>query len=119
MVEAPKPMVAIATTKPAEEVATAQKPKLELVVLESDMDNIDPRSLGKLMLALMDKVDLSIVHGDPSTDDIVVKLCSGLGVARVELCGPNNAPIYDKHVGKKVLKRCQPNEKPVFSILER
>ena len=120
--EAPEPaknMVAIATTKPIEEVATAQKPKLELVVLESDMDNIDPRSLGKLLIALMDKVDLSVVHGDPSTDDIVCKLCAGLGVARVDLCGPNNAPIYDKHVGKKVLKRCQPNEKPEFSILER
>ena len=119
VVEAPKPVVANVESKPVVETAKPSKPKLELVVLESDMDNIDPRSLGKLMLALMDKVDLSIVHGDPNTDDIVVKLCSGLGVARVELCGPNNAPIYDKHVGKKVLKRCQPNEKPVFSILER
>ena len=95
------------------------KPKFELVVLESDMDNIDPRSLGKLMIALMDKVDLSIVHGNPSTDDIVVKLCSGLGVTRVDLCGIDNASIYDIHFGKKVLKRCQPNEKPEFSILGR
>ena len=119
VVEAPKHMVAIATTKPIEEVATTQKPHLELVVLESDMDNIDPRTLGKMMIALMDKVDLSIVHGNPSTDDIIVKLCSGLGVARVDLYGPDNAPVYDIHIGKKVLKRCQPNEKPVFSILER
>lgn len=110
VIQAPKPMVAIATTKPIEEVATEQKPKLELVILDSDMDNIDPRSLGKLMIALMDKVDLTIVHGYPSTDDIVVKLCAGLGVARVDLCG-------SIHFGKKVLKRCQPNEKPVFSIL--
>ena len=102
-----------------EKQVESTKPQFELVVLESDMGNIDPRSLGKLMIALMDKVDLSIVHGNPSTDDIVVKLCSGLGVPRVYLCGQDNASIYDKYVGKKVLKRCQPDEKPQFSILER
>lgn len=105
----PKPTL-VEPQKNIEEAAAAQKPKLELVILDSDMDNIDPRSLGKLMIALMDKVDLTIVHGYPSTDDIVVKLCAGLGVARVDLCG-------SIHFGKKVLKRCQPNEKPVFSIL--
>ena len=93
------------------------KPQLELVVLESDMDNIDPRSLGKLMIALMDKVDLSIVHGNPSTNDIVVKLCTGLGVAWTPVRGPDNAPIFDKYRGKKVLTRCQAGEKPVFGAV--
>ena len=114
-----EPTVKVEPKVVEEKVGESTKPKLELVVLESDMSNIDPRSLGKLMIALMDKVDLSIVHGNPSTDDIVVKLCSGLGVTRVDLCGTDNASIYDIHFGKKVLKRCQPNEKPVFSILER
>ena len=114
-----EPTVKVEPKVVEEKVGESTKPKLELVVLESDMGNIDPRSLGKLMIALMDKVDLSIVHGNPSTDDIVVKLCSGLGVTRVDLCGTDNASIYDIHFGKKVLKRCQPNEKPEFSILGR
>jgi hypothetical protein len=114
VVEAPKPMVAIATTKPIEEVATTQKPKLELVVLESDMDNIDPRSLGKLMIALMDKVDLSIVHGDENSDDIVCKLCAGLGVAKQPLRCHEDGLIYDQHIGKNKLTSCQAGQKPTF-----
>ena len=116
-IQSPKPVEPPTVVEPPKDIVA--KPHLELVVLDSDMGNIDPRSLGKLMIALMDKVDLSIVHGNQSTDDIVVKLCSGLGVAKVDLYGPDNAPIYDIHIGKKVLKRCQPNEKPEFSILER
>ena len=87
-------------------------PPFEIVI--GNLDEIDPRALGKLMIELMDKVDLTIVHGDKDTQDVVVKLCAGLGVAWTPVQGPDNAPIFDKYVGKKVLTRCQAGEKPVF-----
>ena len=113
--EAPKNMVAIATEKPIEEVAKKPLPPYEIVI--EKLDEIDPRTLGKLMIGLMDKVDLTIVHGDKDTQDIVVKLCAGLGVAWKPEKGPDNAPIFPAHVGKKVLTRCQPGEKPVFGAV--
>ena len=89
-------------------------PPFEIIIM--NLDEIDPRALGKLMIELMDKVDLTIVHGDKDTQDIVVKLCAGLGVAWTPVQGPDNAPIFDKYVGKKVLTRCQAGEKPVFGV---
>jgi hypothetical protein len=102
--EAPKNMVAVATEKPVQEVVKPTLPPYEIII--GKLDEIDPRTLGKLMIELMDKVDLTIVHGDKDTQDIVVKLCSGLGVAW--------KPISEVHRGKKVLTRCQAGEKPVF-----
>ena len=110
--EAPKNMVSVATEKPVQEVVKPTLPPFEIVI--GKLDEIDPRALGKLMIELMDKVDLTIVHGDKDTQDVVVKLCAGLGVAWTPVQGPDNAPIFDKYVGKKVLTRCQAGEKPVF-----
>ena len=86
-------------------------PPLEIVV--EDLSDIDPRSLGKLMIELKDKVDLTIVHGDATTDDIVVKLCTGLGVNRALAYGPDGK-FNSAWTGKHKLTRCQPNEKPTF-----
>ena len=110
--EAPKNMVSVATEKPVQEVVKPTLPPYEIII--ERLDEIDPRALGKLMIELMDKVDLTIVHGDKNTQDIVVKLCAGLGVAWTPVRGPDNAPIFDRYVGKKVLTRCQAGEKPVF-----
>ena len=113
--EAPEPaknMVAIATTKPIEEVVKPSKPYFEIVV--DDMDNIDPRALGKLMIELSDKIDLTIVHGDENTEDIVCKLCAGLGVAKKPLRCHEDGLIYDQHIGKNKLTICQAGQKPTF-----
>lgn len=112
IVEAPKNMVAVATEKPVEEVVKPSKPYFEIVV--DGMDNIDPRALGKLMIELMDKVDLTIVHGDENTDDIVCKLCAGLGVAKQPLRCHEDGLIYDQHIGKNKLTSCQAGQKPTF-----
>ena len=86
-------------------------PPLEIVI--EDMTNIDPRSLGKLMIELKDKVDLTIVHGDNSTNDIVTKLCDGLEVKRALAYGPDGK-FNVAWMGKNKLTRCQPGEKPIF-----
>lgn len=89
-------------------------PTFEIVV--DDMAEIDPRSLGKMMIELKDKVELTIVHGDDSTDDIVTKLCSGLGVNRALAYGPDGK-VNAEWVGKHKLTRCQPGEKPMFETV--
>ena len=99
VVEEPKSIEPIEPIEPIEEVATTQKPHLELVVLESDMDNIDPKSLGKLMIALMDKVDLTVIHGEIGVDDIVAKLCKGLGVNLNALKGFDGEVLH-QYIGK-------------------
>ena len=104
---APTPKVVEVVEQPV--VSTL--PPLEIVI--EDMTNIDPRSLGKLMIELKDKVDLTIVHGDNSTNDIVTKLCDGLEVKRALAYGPDGK-FNVAWVGKNKLTRCQPGEKPTF-----
>lgn len=116
IVEAPKNMVAVETEKPVEEVVKPSKPYFEIVV--DGMDNIDPRALGKLMIELMNKVDLTIVHGDENTEDIVCKLCAGLGVAKQPLRCHEDGLIYDQHIGKNKLTSCQAGQKPTFEKVE-
>ena len=113
--EPAKNMVAIATTKPIEEVTKPSKPPFELIV--GQMSDIDPRALGKLMLELNDKVDLTVVHGDLFTDDVVVKLCSGLGF-KLERLYDEGGHVYSKYVGKRKIVSCHAGEKPQFSIVE-
>jgi hypothetical protein len=112
VVEAPKNLAAIATEKPMEEAVKPNKPYFEIVV--DGMDNIDPRALGKLMIELMDKVDLTIIHGDENSDDIVCKLCAGLGIAKQPLRCHEDGLIYDQHIGKNKLTSCQAGQKPTF-----
>ena len=97
--------------KPAEPTG---KPSFELIV--DKMDGIDPRALGKLMLELNDKVDLTVVHGDLFTDDVVVKLCSGLGF-KLERLYDEGGQVYSRHVGKRMIVSCHAGEKPQFSIV--
>jgi hypothetical protein len=108
-------MVAVETNEPIADVVKPALPPYELII--ESLDDIDPRALGKLMIELMDKVDLTIVHGDKDTQDIVVKLCAGLGVAWKPERGPGGAPIFDEYVGKRCLTRCQAGEKPMFGIV--
>lgn len=114
-VEEPNPMAAISTTNPIEEVTRPSKPKFEIVV--DGMDNIDPRTLGKMMIELVDKVDLTIIHGEIGVDDIVAKLCNGLG-AKLNALKGFDGEVLPQHIGKKRLVKCQAGQKPEFSILE-
>ena len=114
---APTPKVEV-LEKPAEvvEPPKSTKPPLELIV--DSMDGIDPRTLGKLMIDLNEKVDLTIVHGDIFTDDIVMKLCSGLGF-KVKQFYDASGNIKPDYVGKRKLVGCQPGQKPEFAMVEK
>jgi hypothetical protein len=81
------------------------------------MEGIDPRALGKLMLELNDKVELTVVHGDLFTDDVVVKLCQGLGL-RLERLYDEGGQVYSRYVGKRKIVSCHAGEKPQFSVVE-
>ena len=117
---APTPKIEV-LEKPVEEVKVVEPPKptkppLELIV--DSMDGIDPRTLGKLMIDLNEKVDLTIVHGDIFTDDIVMKLCSGLGF-KVKQFYDASGNIKPDYVGKRKLVGCQPGQKPEFAMVEK
>ena len=101
-----------------EEDVEPPKPVLKpFEIIVDSMDGIDPRSLGKLMIDLNDKVALTIVHGDIFTDDVVVKLCKGLGFTMKPLYGPDGK-LYTEYAGKRKLTSCQPGQKPVFEQIE-
>ena len=107
-----------------EEVKVVDPPKPTLPpfdIIVDSMSGIDPRSLGKLMIELKGKVDLTIVHGDicvgDVADDIVAKLCKGLEVKQKALRG-FDGDILPQYIGKKKLTRCQAGEKPEFAIME-
>ena len=102
------------------EPASTEPPKpgktpFELVV--GQLDGIDPRALGKLMIELNDKVDLTIVHGDIFTDDVVVKLCSGLGFKLKQLYDASGK-LFPEYVGKMKLVGCKAGQKPAFEKME-
>ena len=86
-------------------------------LIVDSLDNIDPRSLGKLMIALKDKMDLTMVHGEIGVDDIVARLCKGLGVNLRSLRGFDNE-ILPQYIGKRKLVGCQAGQKPVFALLD-
>jgi hypothetical protein len=111
-----KPEIVVQEEQPVVETpAKSTLPPLEIVI--EDMSDIDPRSLGKLMIELKGKVDLTIVHGDNSIDDIVTKLCNGLEVNMLPVYGPDGK-FNVAWNGKRRLTRCQPGEKPQFDILK-
>jgi hypothetical protein len=112
---APQPKVEVVETPVEVKENEPPKPKYEIIV--DSLDNIDPRAFAKLMLELKDKVDLSIVHGDNSTDDVVVKLCNGLGFKLKELYN-SDKKLYTEYVGKKKLVSCQPGQRPEFEYME-
>ena len=88
-----------------------------LDIIVDSMDGIDPRSFAKLTVELKNKVDLTVVHGDicvgDIAEDIVAKLCKGLGVKQKALRG-FDGDILPQYIGKKKLTRCQAGEKPEF-----
>lgn len=129
VVEAPKPpenqplrVVSVwsKSTPPPPTIEVLEKPvavlpSFELIV--DSMDEIDPRTLGKLMVGLKSKVDLTMVHGEIGVDDIVARLCKGLGVNLRSLRGFDNE-ILPQYIGKRKLVGCQAGQKPVFALLD-
>ena len=112
---APQPKVEVVEEPVEVKEIEPPKPKYEIIV--DSLDNIDPRAFAKLMLELKDKVDLTIVHGGNSTDDVVVKLCNGLGFKLKKLYN-SDEKLYTEYVGKKKLVSCQAGQKPVFEVIE-
>ena len=109
-----------ATPAPEPKVEVVEPPKPEkkqFEVIVDGMDNIDPRALGKLMIELSDKVDLTIVHGKPGCDDIVAKLCNGLGVKMKNLYDFDGC-ICDDYIGLMKMSTCQAGQKPTFVKIE-
>ena len=101
-----------------EQVVEPPKPTLKpFDIIVDSMDRIDPRTLGKLMIELKDKLDLTIVHGEIGVEDIVAKLCKGLEVKLNALRG-FDGEILPQYIGKKKLVMCQPGQKPEFVMLE-
>ena len=90
------------------------KPKLDFIV--DAMGNIDPRALGKLMIALKERSELTIVHGNDGCEDIVKRLCDGLGCKLTPLYD-GNGTMMTKWCGRKKLVKCQPEQKPEFEII--
>lgn len=91
-------------------------PMFDIVV--DEMDNIDPRSLGKLMVELKAKnVPLRIVHGQYDTDDVVDRLCRGLQVPRWPLRDASGFVIKTFN-GTRKLNYCKAGEKPGFTKME-
>lgn len=119
VIEAPKPVQEVKVVEPPKPVAVEEtKPaKTPFEILVDGMDNIDPRALGKLMIELLDKVDLTIVHGDIFTDDVVVKLCKGLGVNMKHLRDETGA-VKPEYIGKRKLVGCQAGQKPAFDTMD-
>ena len=103
-VQAPEPKIELPPEKQT-------KPPFEIIV--DSLENIDPRALGKLMIELNDKVELTIVHGDIFADDVVVKLCSGLGFRLKQLYDASGI-LKREYAGKRKMTRCQAGERPVF-----
>ena len=100
-----------------EEPRPGLKP-FELIV--DSMEGIDPRALGKLMIELGNKVDLTVVHGDmnlQTTPDIVYKLCEGLDVKWTNL-RETDGTLKENYIGKKKMVTCQAGQKPEFAIME-
>ena len=84
-------------------------------IVVDELDNIDPRSLGKLMIELKSKdIPLRIVHGKYDTDDIVSRLCKGLEVPIWPLRDASGF-VMKVNSGKRKLDCCKPGEKPVFT----
>jgi hypothetical protein len=105
--------------KPAADASEAKdnsNNKFMLVIDRMEDGRIDPRALGKLMIELNGKVDLVVVHGDISTDDVVVKLCNGLGFEWRQLYDASGK-VFPEYVGRKVLVGCQAGQKPEFRVL--
>lgn len=117
---APTPKIEVLEEKAvvAEPVPEAKPALQPFEIIVDSMDGIDPRSLGKLMLGLKDKVELTIIHGEPDTDDIVVKLCKGLGFT-IKPLRDEVGEVFSQYFGKKKLVRCQAGEKPVFAVMEK
>lgn len=97
------------------EPTTVESKVIELII--DELDGIDPKTIGKMMFELKAR-NVIIVHGNSTTDDILVKLCRGLDIPTTTLYNDNGEikPIYR---GKNKLVRCQPNEKPSFKVIEQ
>ena len=116
---APAPKIEV-LKEPVKVVEPIGEPKPSLKpfdIIVDSMDGIDPRSLGKLMIELKGKVDLTIVHGEIGVDDIVAKLCKGLEVRLNALRG-FDGEILPQYIGKRKLVVCQAGQKPEFAIME-
>ena len=120
---APTPKIEV-LEEHVQEVKVVEPPKPTLKpfdIIVDSMDGIDPRALGKLMIELNGKVDLTIVHGDicvgDIAEDIVAKLCKGLGVKQKALRG-FDGEVLPQYIGKKKLVKCQAGKKPEFAIME-
>lgn len=120
---APTPKIEV-LEKPVQEVKVVEPPKPTLPpfdIIVDSMDGIDPRSFAKLTVELKNKVDLTVVHGDicvgDIAEDIVAKLCKGLGVKQKALRG-FDGEVLPQYIGKKKLVKCQAGEKPEFAIME-
>lgn len=109
----------VEATKPPKKIEVLEKPVASLPSFElivDSMDGVDPRTLGKLMVELKNKVDLTIVHGEIGVDDVVARLCKGLGVNLRSLRGFDNE-VLPQYIGKRKLVGCQAGQKPVFALL--
>lgn len=118
---APTPTPKIEVLEKTVAVATPVEPPKPVLnpldIIVDSMEGIDPRALGKLMIELNDKVDLTMVHGDIFTDDVVVKLCSGLGFKLKQLYDASGT-IKKEYVGKRKLVGCKAGQKPEFAVVE-
>lgn len=82
-----------------------------------DISDIDPRTLGKLMIELKNKgIEVAVVHGDEwlyKNPNIVYKLCQGLEIPLSKLKNLDGSMV-EKYMGRNKLVRLQPGEKATF-----
>ena len=90
-----------------------QNPK-EYELIIDELEQIDPRTFGRLMIEMKSKlpIPLVIVHGDEGCDDIIAKLCGGLDIQMRKLY--NGGVMIGTYSGKNKLVKCQPSSKPEF-----
>ena len=101
------------TPAPKVEVLEQKTQQDEFLVVDK-LDEIDPRTFGQLIGKMKsDKKPIQVVHGKPTENDIVVKLCKALDVKWKPLYDDSGF-IYPEHVVRKRMTRCKPGETPVF-----
>lgn len=105
------------TTVVQESGDAPSKPKHELIV--DSIEDIDPRTFGKLIAELGKRVELTVVHGDEhlyNNPDVVYNLCKGLKVNWTNLKNIDGE-VDRAYVGKRKMVSCQPGQKPRFETV--
>lgn len=105
-------VVETSKSEPTSAVEPQNPKEYELII--DELEQIDPRTFGRLMIEMKSKlpIPLVIVHGDEGCDDIIAKLCGGLDIQMRKLY--NGGVMIGTYSGKNKLVKCQPSSKPEF-----